>query len=220
MAACLFVATACDRSATGEPLPGRSESIAAADSMPIAVLADSSPSQRPDPQGAGSHTTPAAPRKLCETELGRAGRRLPKGTFTPVAAAGVEPPANRVTNGSRRWTWINFFAAWCGPCKEEMPRLRTFQQRLQANLDVTFVSVDDDERQLKKFLADQPSAGVRAALWLEPKPRDAWLSALHMKNPPDLPAHVLVDPSGAVRCIVGGAVEEADFAAIAAIVKP
>jgi thiol-disulfide isomerase/thioredoxin len=145
---------------------------------------------------------------------------LPKGTFTSVAAAGVEVPPNHLPGGTKRWTWLNFFAAWCGPCKEEMPRLRAFQQRLQANLDVAFISVDDDERELKKFLTDQPAAGVRGALWLQPKPREAWLAALHMKDPPDLPAHVLVDPSGSVRCITGGAIEEADFATIAAIVKP
>src|SRR5690606_29622603 len=117
--------------------------------------------------------------KLCEIELGRVPRRFPKGTFTPVAAAGAQKPADRtLAPRAGRWTWINLFAAWCGPCKEEMPRLKDFQRRLAGSLDVVFVSLDDDARQLDKFLGDQPQAGVRAALWLEPKARAPWLTAL------------------------------------------
>lgn len=147
-------------------------------------------------------------------------RRFPKATFTPVAAAGAEKPTEHgITPRAGRWTWINFFAAWCGPCKEEMPRLKDFQQRLGSSLDVTFVSLDDDERQLGKFLGEQPPTGVRSALWLEPKSRKAWLGALDMKESPDLPAHILLDRSGKVRCIFEGAVVETDFPTIKRIVE-
>ena len=54
----------------------------------------------------------------------------------------------------------------------------------------------------KKFLDAQ--AGVRSAMWLQPgKAREAWLSAFQMKDPPDLPVHLLVDPGGKLRCVVG-----------------
>lgn len=207
------LAVGCDKASEAEkPVPGRSEVIAAAQGMPTTVAA---PSAAP---AAAKHAAPAAPRELCVGELDKPGRKLPKGTFTPVATSGAEPPKAEVVSGAKKWTWINFFAAWCGPCKEEMPRLKAFQQKLAENLEISFVSLDDDERQLKQFLAAQPPAGVRAALWLEEKPRDAWLGALNMKRPPDLPAHVLVDPSGKVRCVMGGAVEDADFPAVAKLV--
>jgi thiol-disulfide isomerase/thioredoxin len=141
-------------------------------------------------------------------------------SFTPVAAAGAEPPPDRLSVGNGRWTWVNFFAAWCGPCKEEMPRLRAFQQKLAANLDVAFVSLDDDERQLRQFLGAQGPSGARSALWLQPgKSRDAWLSAVGMKETPELPAHVMLDGSGRIRCITGGAVEDSDFSTVADIVR-
>lgn len=97
--------------------------------------------------------------------------------------------------------------------------MRDFQQRLSSNLDVTFVSLDDDARQLDKFLGEQPEAGVRSALWLEPKSRSAWLGAMDMKESPSLPAHVLVDANGKLRCVFEGAITEADFPAIKAIVE-
>jgi thiol-disulfide isomerase/thioredoxin len=201
---------ACDNhSANTSTTRGRSETITAADNMPSATAT---------PSASAAHPAAAPARKLCESEVaGPSKGKLPKTTFTPVAAPDAVPIAAQIPSG--KWTWINFFAAWCGPCKEEMPRLKDFQRRLSADLDVTFVSVDDDERQLKQFLLGQPAGGVRAALWLQEKPRDTWLTALKLKNPPDLPAHVLVDPSGKVRCVVGGAVEESDFAALASIVK-
>jgi thiol-disulfide isomerase/thioredoxin len=196
----------CDRG--GETAPSaRSEAVTAASDMPAAA---------PSMSAATAHATPAAARILCESELAQPGRHFPKSAFTPVSATGATPLTDKVPAGGARWTWINLFASWCGPCKEEMPRLRGFQERLAAKLQVTFVSLDDDERLLKKFLE---ASSVRSAMWLQPgKPREAWLGAFQLKDPPDLPVHVLVDPTGKVRCVVGGAVEDGDFERIAKIV--
>ncbi len=208
---------ACDRSPgpKGDAPTGRSETIAVASSMPIAKESLSASA------GASAHPpSTKSPRKLCESELAEPGRKMPKATFNPVAAPGAEALSSELAIGKGKWTWINFFAAWCGPCKEEMPRLKGFQQKLASRLDVVFVSLDDDERQLRQFLSAQPDAGVRSARWLEPgKTRATWLSALNMKESPDLPAHVLVDATGKVRCVVGGAIDDADFPTIAALVR-
>ena len=97
-----------------------------------------------------------------------------------------------------KWTWINLWAAWCGPCKEEIPRLRRFATRLsQAGKEVnlTFLSLDDDERQLENFLVAQPDDGVRATLWLrEGAERDEWLRGAGLSRDPGLPLQLLVDP--------------------------
>jgi thiol-disulfide isomerase/thioredoxin len=201
------VATAGCETSSATPPKTRSDS----------VTTDAAPAPSVSASASASGGAPA--RKLCEIELGRVPRKFPKGTFTPVAAAGVEKPADKtITPRPGRWTWVNFFAAWCGPCKEEMPRLRDFQQRLSANLDVTFVSLDDDGRQLDKFLGEQPPVSVRSALWLEPKSKSIWLGAMDIKESPNLPAHLLVDRNGKLRCVFEGAITEADFPAIKAIV--
>jgi thiol-disulfide isomerase/thioredoxin len=197
----------CDTSSATPPKT-RSDSVTT-DAAPVASVS-----------AAASASAAAPTRKICEIELGRVPRKFPKGTFTPVSAAGVEKATDKtIAPRPGRWTWINFFAAWCGPCKEEMPRLRDFQQRLAANLDVAFVSLDDDGRQLDKFLGDQPPTGVKSALWLEPKSRSSWLGAMDMKDSPNLPAHILVDKNGKLRCVFEGAITEADFPAIKAIVE-
>jgi thiol-disulfide isomerase/thioredoxin len=208
--ALILIATACERSTAEPEGAGRAVSVLAKEDAAPPALSHSAP------------IVTEPPRKLCEKDLAQPGRRLPKATFTPVAAPGVAPPESTITTERGRWTWINFFAAWCGPCKEEMPRLKSFQEKLARDLDIAFVSLDDDERQLRQLLTGAPDAApaVRSALWLEPgKGRGEWLKGLHLKESPDLPAHVLVDPKGKVRCVVGGAVTDADFPTIAAIVK-
>jgi hypothetical protein len=84
---------------------------------------------------------------------------------------------------------------------------------------LVFLSLDDDPRQLKQFLEAQPNGGVRSTYWLrEGKEREDWLSALEIDTDPELPAHVLVDPSGKARCVINGAVEDSDYPAVVALV--
>jgi len=213
----VVVLAGCDDAARDKNAPsnGRSEAVVAASDMPSAVPTATSVSSAPT-----GHAVLAAPRNLCETALAQPARRFPRGAFTPIAASGGEVPAVPIPATGGRWTWINLFASWCGPCKEEIPRLRGFEQRLASKLEVAFVSLDDDERSLRQYLDGQAGSGVHGALWFEPgKPRETWLTAFDLKDPPELPVQVLLDPAGKVRCVVGGAVEDVDFARIAAIVR-
>jgi thiol-disulfide isomerase/thioredoxin len=119
------------------------------------------------------------------------------------------------------WTWVNFWAAWCGPCKEEMPRLLSWQgtfSKAATPVRLVFVSLDDDRRQLEQFLASQPEAGVKTSLWLPDGPsRQSWLAALRMKSSPELPEQAIVDPNGRLRCFIEGAVDDGDREEIAAL---
>ena len=159
-----------------------------------------------------------APRQLC---AGQSPRPAPKGNPKAVAAPDASPPSVPVPFGVGKWVWVNFWAAWCGPCKEEMPRLLGWKDKLAASgvlIDFAFVSLDDDERQLQRFIEAQPKNGVRASYWLpEGEGRNGWLAALNVKDPPQLPVQALVAPSGQVACVIEGAVEDRDYPALASI---
>ena len=69
---------------------------------------------------------------------------------------------------------------------EEIPRLLSFQERLRAqgkSFKVTFVSLDDDERQLENFLASQPQNGLRSTYWLHEGKERATAHALILRQP-------------------------------------
>ena len=204
-------AMGCDAASNNPPppVPGRSNAVTApsnATTVASSVAASAKPA------------TSAAPKKLC---VDQPPRSAPKGAVKTASAAGTAALPSSISFGVGKWVWVNLWAAWCGPCKEEMPRIINFHSRLRTAgvmVDLAFVSLDDDERQLQRFLEAQPEAGVRASYWLpEGSGRDTWVQALGVKNASELPVHALVAPSGQVACLIQGAVEDSDYAAIAKI---
>jgi thiol-disulfide isomerase/thioredoxin len=211
--ACAAWAIACDKG-TPEATVQRSEQVLATGSMPAA--APSAPEVHP------AATAPAPRRHLCGGDGNAGGRALSRVAASHAEAPDAPPLRGKLSTPRGQWTWINFWAAWCAPCKEEIPRLLGWRDRLaSANspISLVFVSLDDDERQLDSFLAQQPQGGLRSTLWLpDGHARTEWMKSLRMKDP-ELPEHALVDPDGRVRCFIEGAVEDADYAEIAALVR-
>ena len=166
---------------------------------------------------------PKKPRSLCAGKLGEAGHATPKKHVSRAAAKSASELAESLPIGGGKWTWLNFWAAWCAPCKEEIPRLLGFEQKLAAAgapFRLAFVSLDDDERQLHDFLESQPAAGLHASYWLkEGSEREDWLKSAGQNPDAPLPFHLLVDPKGKIRCAIQGAVEDGDYAEISGIVS-
>lgn len=200
------------------PLALKQRSQAVTASGPAAAAPPPAPKPEPAP-------APAKPRVLCAGQLDKPGRALPSSSLLSraTAAGATELPAELPAAGHGKWTWINLWAAWCAPCKEEMPRLRSWQKKLTGqgkHFQLFFVSLDDDSRQLKAFLGAQPAGGMRATYWLrDGAHREKWLKAAGVGDDPELPVQVLVDPEGKVRCVMHGAVVDSDFSRVEKIVS-
>jgi thiol-disulfide isomerase/thioredoxin len=189
-----------------------------------AVLDESGASTpRPEPSAVATGDKTAPPSKprplLCAEQL-----EQPPVAFKPKARAerrslGRDALPADPLKSDERWNWVNFWAAWCVPCKEELPLLLGWQSSLGKDLRFTFVSLDDDERQLRAFLEEQPAAGLKSTYWLpDGAIRQAWLKALDLESEPELPLQLLIDPSGKLRCRAQGAVDAEDLARLKNIV--
>lgn len=168
---------------------------------------------------------PAPPRPaLCEGQLTAKARAfkptlLPRQLSEGPAGEGALP-ADVLKAARGHWLWLNFWAAWCVPCREELPLLFSWQEQLAERVTFAFISMDDDERQLRAFLEKQPPTGLRRTHWLpDGAVRKAWLDALGLESEPELPFQVLIDPKGRFRCRVGGAIEAKDLPVLRQIVS-
>lgn len=201
--------TACEDDAPAEPPKSRVQAVLASPGAAASANATAQPA-------AASKPTEKVRPALCAGQLSAPGQTFepkqhPQQKQDPAGRTLAENPVP--SNG--RWTWINLWAAWCLPCKQELPLILSWQRELNADLNVSFVSLDDDERQLSAFLAEQPTSGLKQSYWLpDGERRDAWLAALGLGDEPELPLQVLLDPRGNIRCTIRGAVELSDRASL------
>ncbi|HTJ81702.1 MAG TPA: TlpA disulfide reductase family protein, partial [Polyangiaceae bacterium] len=171
------------------------------------------------PAPASATPTVKKPRKLCAQKPAADGKKLADVKFGHVEATGESPGPDALVTGKGRWTWINLWAGWCGPCKEEMPMLAQWAVALKDKLRFEFVSVDEDERLAVRFLNAQPANGLRASHHLaEGDAKKTWLDSAGIGEITKLPMHVLVDPEGAIRCVITGEVDPGDLDQVKALV--
>ena len=92
---------------------------------------------------------------------------------------------------------VNFWATWCGPCREEMPHLEALYQRY-GSLGFTLlgVNVEEDSSGADKFLAETP---VSFPILFDP---ESHVSELY--DVVAMPSTVLIDREGNMRYIHHG----------------
>jgi peroxiredoxin len=92
---------------------------------------------------------------------------------------------------------VNFWATWCGPCRQEMPHLNKLYEKYKASGFVLLgVNVDDDTRQ---------AAGVANKLGVKfPVLPDADKRVSRQYDLSAMPSTVLIDRDGKVRYLHRG----------------
>jgi thiol-disulfide isomerase/thioredoxin len=92
---------------------------------------------------------------------------------------------------------VNFWATWCGPCRQEMPHLEALHQRY-SDLGFTLlgVNVEEDSSLSDKFLAETP---VSFPILFDPE-ND--VSKLY--DVVAMPSTVMIDRNGNMRYIHHG----------------
>lgn len=100
-------------------------------------------------------------------------------------------------------TVVNFFAAWCEPCKEELP---LFSAASRANPGIDFIGVDvRDVRSQAIALLEQHGIGFPAAFDRDRRVADAFQLA-------GMPTTVFIAPGGRVVSSFKGAISKGELA--------
>lgn len=94
----------------------------------------------------------AASDPLLPLKLSRAGAGQPA---PAIALKTLDGRDVRLEELSGKVVLVNFWAAWCGPCKEEMPALDRLRSRLgPARFDLLTVTADIRPKEIRTFLDD------------------------------------------------------------------
>jgi thiol-disulfide isomerase/thioredoxin len=132
-----------------------------------------------------------------------------------AAKAGQEMPKlsqlladAKIPNTAGKVVLVDFWASWCGPCKESFPCLNRLQDKYAAKgLVIIGVGVDDDAAKYKAF-ADKMGAKF-------PLAHDSAHKAADFFGPPSMPSSYLVDRKGVICHVHSGfhgAKTEAEYA--------
>lgn len=134
-----------------------------------------------------------------------------------AARAGHPVPALR----SGQWTWVNLWATWCAPCRREMPLLLTWRDQLEregVSFDLWFLSIDDTQADLERFLTVNPAVAPDPSVRLAArKELEGWLRHFPGAPTDTVPLQILVAPDGTVRGLRAGALREGDYPTVKAL---
>jgi thiol-disulfide isomerase/thioredoxin len=117
------------------------------------------------------------------------GQRFPDFSGTDFEGQPLSLAAHR-----GRVTMIDFWATWCGPCREELPNvIATYNRHYQQGFDIIGVSLDEDKYALAAFTR------ARGIVWPQYFDGGGWNNKLAKKyNIDSIPMDYLLDRHGII----------------------
>ncbi|MEW5855610.1 MAG: TlpA disulfide reductase family protein [Myxococcota bacterium] len=89
-----------------------------------------------------------------------------------------------------QYVFVNFWATWCPPCREEMPSMEYMARKFGKDMKIVAISVDEDWNEVKRFFGnDKPTFEL---LW------DPQKKVTSLYGTEKFPESYIVDPYGNV----------------------
>lgn len=113
---------------------------------------------------------------------------------------------HRISDYRGKVVVLNYWATWCGPCREEIPALNRVMKAQKSDDVVLLALTDEDFSIVEKFLAKYPIEGTVAKFTAEP-PRGRIASMAYAARPTTL----ILDREGKIQRVLVGARSEKEF---------
>jgi len=122
---------------------------------------------------------------------------VPTGPAPDFTLRSMDGPNLRLQEQRGRVVMVNFWATWCGPCRQEMPQLNKLYEKYRSSGFVLLgVNIDEDPRHAANVAA---KLGVKFPVLL-----DSDKSVSKRYDLAAMPSTVLIDRDGKVRHVHRG----------------
>ena len=129
--------------------------------------------------------------------LGSSAQALEVGQLAPDFDLAGRTAAVKLSDYKGKTVYLDFWASWCGPCKQSFPWMNDMQARYSAKgLRIVAVDVDQNSDEAKAFLRDNPA---RFDVAFDPGGKTPRAYAVK-----GMPTSVLIGPDGKVLMVHNG----------------
>ncbi|WP_152654653.1 thiol-disulfide oxidoreductase ResA [Oceanobacillus sp. CFH 90083] len=132
-----------------------------------------------------------------DDEIYRAGDMAPDFKLSQINN-NFDAEATQLSDLEGKGVMLNFWATWCGPCKEEMPYMQElYPEYREKGVEIVAVSLDSTELVVDNFINEY---GLTFAI-----PHDANSDVRDLYKIRSMPTTFFINPDGTIEEIVQGA---------------
>lgn len=132
-----------------------------------------------------------------ETTIPKGIIKLDGSKAPPLVLKNMDGEEYNIEQSRGKWAFIHFWAAWCGPCRREMPTVQKMHDLIKDTpIDIVLINTAEDEDTIFSFLS------VVAPNMTTLMDRDGLVT--ERWQPRGLPATFLVSPQGTLEYIALG----------------
>jgi thiol-disulfide isomerase/thioredoxin len=153
------------------------------------------------------------PSRSAVEEFGVDRARDPSAPAPAIELAALDGSRFSLASARGQVVFVNFWATWCPPCREEMPSMlrlaRDLEARYPGRFKMVAVSVDEDLAAVRAYFGAPPFSGAPAGVTIAHDPDQAVTKAYYCTargSCPDLkfPETYIVDKAGRLVAYVVG----------------